>query len=74
MASYEVINEFRDSEQDYHIYKAGDKYPKGKQKPAKDRIELLLNKTKNKYNKPFIQEVKQEKKESNSKPSNSDKE
>ncbi len=74
MATYKVVNEFKDSTQKGQVYKVGDKYPKGKQKPAKDRIELLLNNKKNKYNKPFIEEVKEEEKTSNSKPSDSDKE
>ena len=55
----EVIKKFKD--RTGHIYEIGDKYPiKGK--VAKDRISELIG-VDNKYQTPFIKEVKTEKQE-----------
>lgn len=60
---YRVINEFVDKEDNDTHYKIGDEYPKGNYKPMKKRIEILSKKH-SKYNRIFIEEIKEEKKSS----------
>lgn len=52
---YKVIKDFKDLQDNNHIYRAGDKYPrKGKSKA--ERIEELST-SNNKLNTPLIEEV-----------------
>lgn len=55
---YEVVSDFYDAKNDNHLYKIGDKYPVGNNKPSKTRIEELA-KGKNKYGRVFIKEIKE---------------
>lgn len=59
---YEVINDFVDLEDNKTHYKAGDKYPKGKLKPTKKRINELTTKHP-KYNRAFIKVIEEAPKE-----------
>lgn len=55
MAKYEVVKSFRDVQDENHIYRAGDKFPRtGKAK--KERIEELSTKN-NSAKQVFIKEV-----------------
>ena len=58
---YVVIDIFKeDLGEGEHIYQVGDTYPKeGSKKPTAKRLKVLSTE-KNKYNKPFIEEVKEE--------------
>lgn len=58
MSKYEVIRPFKDLQDNDHIYKAGDKYPR-KGKVKKERAEELLGKE-NKIGEPLIAEVGEE--------------
>lgn len=61
MAKYKVLKDFTDLEDERHIYRKGDKFPrKGRAKKA--RIEELLGKE-NKRNESLIAEVEEEKKQ-----------
>lgn len=66
MATYKVINAFKDAEDNNTRYKAGEEYPKGDLKPAKKRIEELSS-VHPKYNRVFIkvvEDLEEEEKES----------
>lgn len=52
--NYEVIKDFTDLQDDNHIYRAGDKYPR-KGRAKKERIEELSG-TDNKHGEPLIRE------------------
>ena len=58
---YVVIDRFKeDLGEGEHIYQVGDTYPKeGSKKPTAKRLKVLSTEN-NKYNKPFIKEVKEE--------------
>ncbi|WP_306009347.1 hypothetical protein [Bacillus sp. MMSF_3328] len=62
MATYKVVNAFKDAEDNNTRYKAGEEYPKGDLKPTKKRIEEL-SKVHPEYKRVFIEEVKENKKE-----------
>lgn len=54
---FKVVNDFRDSKDNFRFYRVGDEYPaEGATKPTKTRIAELA-KGKNKYNRVFIEEV-----------------
>lgn len=55
---YQVIKDFTDLQDDNHIYRAGDKYPR-KGKGKKERIAELMG-SENKRGEPLIEEVKQD--------------
>ncbi len=59
---YEVVSKFKETKHDGHVYEVGDTYPKEGAKATKARLEELST-TKNKYNKPFIEEVEKDDKE-----------
>ncbi|MGD6894294.1 hypothetical protein [Bacillus infantis] len=66
MASYKVVNAFKDAEDNNTRYKAGDPYPKGDHKPTKKRIEELSS-VHPEHNLVFIksvEDVEEEEKES----------
>lgn len=53
MSKYEVIRDFRDAQDDLHLYRKGDKYPhKGRYK--RERVEELMS-SENKFGYPVIQ-------------------
>lgn len=56
---YTVVNDFIDKDNDGLIYYKGDKYPKGKYKPTKKRIEEL-SKQHPKYGIVFIESSEKE--------------
>ncbi|RDV25317.1 hypothetical protein [Lysinibacillus capsici] len=55
MAKYKVIHEFRDLQDEDHIYNVGDKYPR-KGRIVKPRVEELIS-SDNKIGVPLIMEV-----------------
>lgn len=55
VAKYKVIYMFRDLQDNDHIYRVGDKYPR-KGRVAKARIDELSS-TDNKIGKPLIEEI-----------------
>ena len=58
MAKYEVIHDFTDVQDERHVYRVGDKFPRrGRAKKA--RLAELMSK-KNKIGKPLIVEVEEE--------------
>ena len=59
---YRAITLFTDLQDNNYKYNPGDEYPRVGLKPSKDRIEELLT-SKNRRNKPMIEEVKIEKAE-----------
>lgn len=59
---YQVVSKFKEQKHDGHVYEVGDIYPKEGAKATKARLEELST-TKNKYNKPFIEEVEKDDKE-----------
>lgn len=59
---YQVVSKFKEQKHDGHVYEVGDIYPKEGSKATKARLEELST-TKNKYNKPFIEEVEKDDKE-----------
>lgn len=58
---YRVINTFKDLQDDGHVYKVGDTYPRGEDKPTKKRAEELASKHPT-HKFAFIEEVKKPKK------------
>ncbi|MEK3955376.1 hypothetical protein [Psychrobacillus sp. FSL K6-1464] len=58
MSKVEVIKSFRDLEDENHVYKVGDKYPR-KGRARKERIEELAG-NENKIGEPLIAEVGEE--------------
>jgi len=58
LAKYVVIKDFRDLQDDNHLYRAGDKFPR-KGRVKKERIEELST-TKNKRGEVLIKEVKED--------------
>lgn len=54
---YRVIKPFTDSQDDNHVYRAGDKYPRSG-RGKKDRIEELLG-SDNNQKQPLIEEVQE---------------
>ncbi|MFL1998356.1 hypothetical protein VYF65_004156 [Lysinibacillus irui] len=58
MVKYKVIYMFRDLQDNDHIYKVGDKYPR-KGRVAKARIEELSS-TDNKIGVPLIKEINED--------------
>jgi hypothetical protein len=58
MPKYVVIKDFKDLQDDNHIYRVGDKYPR-KGRPKKERIEELLG-NENRIGEPLIAEVDEE--------------
>lgn len=56
--NYKVIRSFRDLEDDNHVYRVDDKYPR-KGRPKKERIEELAG-NENKIGEPLIAEVGEE--------------
>lgn len=58
MPKYEVVKSFKDLEDENHVYKVGDKYPR-KGKVKKERVEKLSGKD-NKIGEPLIAEVGEE--------------
>lgn len=61
MPKYRVLKSFTDSQDDNHVYRAGDKYPRSG-RGKKERIEELSG-SDNLLKRPLIAEVKEEKKE-----------
>lgn len=57
MAKYRVIHDFMDLQDNRHLYRAGDKYPR-KGRVKKERIEELMS-SKNKAGIPLIKEVEE---------------
>ena len=57
MTKYVVIKDFRDLQDDLHLYRAGDKYPR-KGRVKKERIEELMS-DKNLAGEPLIVEVEE---------------
>lgn len=57
MKRYVVIKDFTDLQDENHIYRAGDKYPR-KGKPKKERVEELMT-DKNRCGEPLIAEVEE---------------
>ncbi|MCM3241324.1 hypothetical protein M3598_01080 [Cytobacillus oceanisediminis] len=55
MAKYEVVRNFTDLQDDRHIYRVGDKYPRSG-RGKKERIEELSG-TENALKQPLIKEV-----------------
>ncbi|WP_227397351.1 hypothetical protein [Jeotgalibacillus aurantiacus] len=55
MAKYEVIKDFTDLQDENHIYRSGDKFPR-KGRAKKERIEELMS-AENKRGEPLIEEV-----------------
>lgn len=51
---YRVIVEFADLQDNNHVYRVGDKYPRTRRKVARNRIEELSS-SKNKIGKPLIE-------------------
>ena len=41
--SYVVVREFADKEDDYHVYKAGDKFPRSGKTVGQQRLNVLLS-------------------------------
>lgn len=60
--AYKVINRFFDNK-DKVLYNVGEEFPKGDSKPSKKRISEL-SEVHPKFNRAFIEEVKEEKKSS----------
>lgn len=60
--SYEVVNRFKDTEDNGIIYEVGESYPKDGHKPTKKRIGELT-KLHPKYKVVFIEEVKEQQEE-----------
>lgn len=60
--AYEVINTFKDLDNNNHLYKAGKPYPIEGYKPTKKRIAELM-KVHPQHQCAFIKEVKEENKE-----------
>jgi hypothetical protein len=58
MPKYVVIKDFKDLQDNNHIYRVGDKYPR-KGRPKKERIEELLG-NENRVGEPLIAEVDEE--------------
>lgn len=58
MPKYVVIKDFKDLQDNNHIYRVGDKYP-WKGRPKKERIEELLG-NENRIGEPLIAEVDEE--------------
>jgi len=58
MPKYVVIKDFKDLQDNNHIYRVGDKYPR-KGRPKKERIEELLG-NENRIGEPLIVEVDEE--------------
>ncbi|WP_240371692.1 hypothetical protein [Anoxybacteroides rupiense] len=58
MPKYVVIKDFKDLQDNNHIYRVGDKYPR-KGRPKKERIEELLG-NENRIGEPLIAEVDEE--------------
>lgn len=58
MAKYKVIHQFRDLQDNDHVYKVGDKYPR-KGRATKARLEELSS-DENKIGVPLIEEVEGE--------------
>ena len=56
---YKVVNRFIDTKDNDTLYEVGDTYPKTSKKPTKKRIEELSKKHP-KYNRVFIEEIKEE--------------
>ena len=59
MEKYEVIHRFKDSEDNNHIYKVGDIYPREGLEPTKKRIKELST-DKNKIGEVLIKKVEEE--------------
>lgn len=57
MTKYVVIKDFRDLQDNLHLYRAGDKYPR-KGRVKKERIEELMS-DKNLAGEPLIAEVEE---------------
>ena len=57
MTKYVVIKDFRDLQDNRHLYRAGDKYPR-KGRVKKERIEELMS-DKNLAGEPLIAEVEE---------------
>ena len=57
MPKYVVIKDFRDLQDNRHLYRAGDKYPR-KGRVKKERIEELMS-DKNLVGEPLIAEVEE---------------
>jgi hypothetical protein len=57
MTKYVVIKDFRDLQDNLHLYRAGDKYPR-KGRVKKERIEELMS-DKNLVGEPLIAEVEE---------------
>lgn len=55
MGKYMVIRPFRDAKDEYHVYRAGDTYPREGYNPSKKRIDELTS-DKNRLGKPVIVE------------------
>lgn len=55
MPKYVVIKDFKDLQDNNHIYRVGDKYPR-KGRPKKERIEELLG-NENQIGEPLIAKV-----------------
>lgn len=51
---FRVVVEFADLQDENHVYRVGDKYPRNKRKVAKKRIEELTSSA-NKIGKPLIE-------------------
>lgn len=56
--TYKVIRSFKELKHDGHIYEVGDTYPKKGSKATKARLKELST-TNNKYQKVYIEEVKE---------------
>ena len=57
MKMYVVIKDFTDLQDENHIYRAGDKYPR-RGKPKKERVEELMT-DKNRRGEPLIAKVEE---------------
>lgn len=54
--SYRVLVEFADFQDGYHVYKAGDKFPRDGKQVAESRIEELISDN-NAIGKPLIEKI-----------------
>lgn len=59
---YRVINTFSDSQDNKHVYRVGDQFPRDGVTVDKERIKELSSYD-NKQGQPFIEEVKEDQKE-----------